>query len=183
MSKDASPWQVYRTRFLVRARRLTRPLVFVDALGREHRGEKGDYLVKSAEGARSITPRKIFEDIYVAMGFSRRALSLPASAPPSHQTADTSRAPEPVETRSKGQAPCGKSTAHRASRPLIAFDTICGDNVLTDPIYGSTVAIPYDLIASGNGGGMNARLKKELGRWPRRGDQAPSPKSNSVLPE
>ena len=31
MSKAASPWQVYRTRFLVRARRLTRPLVFVDA--------------------------------------------------------------------------------------------------------------------------------------------------------
>jgi hypothetical protein len=184
VSKDASPWLVYRTRFLVRARRLTRPLVFVDALGREHRGEKGDYLVKSAEGARSITPRKIFEDIYVAMGFSRASLSsLPASAPPSPRTADITRAPEAGETGSKGQAACGKSTAHRASRPLIAFDTICGDNVLTDPIYGSTVAIPYDIIASGNGGGMNARLKKELGRWPRRGNQAPSPKSNSVLPE
>ena len=183
MSKAASPWQVYRTRFLVRARRLTRPLVFVDALGREHRGEKDDYLVKSAEGARSIAPRKIFEDIYVAMGFSWAALALQASAPPSDRTADTSQAPEPVGARSKGQVPCGKPMAHRASRPLIAFDTICGDNVLTGPIYGSTVAIPYDVIASGNGGGMNARLKEELGRLPRRGDQVPSLKSSSVLPE
>jgi len=111
VSKVASPWQVYRTRFLVRARRLTRPLVFVDALGREHRGEKGDYLVRSAEGARSITPRKIFEDIYVAMGIPRAALSRKASAPRPNRTADNSQASEPVGKGRKGEMPCGKPLA------------------------------------------------------------------------
>lgn len=60
-------WTVYRTRFLVRARQLTEPLVFMDALGREHSGEAGDYLVESAEGCFRITARKIFEDVYVPL--------------------------------------------------------------------------------------------------------------------
>jgi hypothetical protein len=60
-------WQLYRTRFLVKAKQLTRRTKFTDTLGREHRGEKGDYLVESCEGTRSITRKKIFEDIYVAM--------------------------------------------------------------------------------------------------------------------
>jgi hypothetical protein len=33
-----SQWTVYRTRFLVRARQLTEPLVFTDGLGREQSG-------------------------------------------------------------------------------------------------------------------------------------------------
>ena len=68
MRKAPSNWQVYRTRFLVRARQLTEPLVFIDALGREHQGDKGDYLVESSDGTQRIAPRHIFEDIYVAMG-------------------------------------------------------------------------------------------------------------------
>ncbi len=60
-------WTVYRTRFLVRARRLTERMVFIDALGREHSGEPGDYLVESAEGCFRITARKIFEDVYVPL--------------------------------------------------------------------------------------------------------------------
>ncbi len=60
-------WTVYRTRFLVRARRLTERMVFIDALGREHTGEPGDYLVESAEGCFRITARKIFEDVYVPL--------------------------------------------------------------------------------------------------------------------
>ena len=70
------PRNIYRTRFLIKAKQLTEPLVFVDALGREHRGRPGDYLVESSDGRRSIQPREIFEDIYVAMGpadQSRRA--------------------------------------------------------------------------------------------------------------
>ncbi len=62
-----SDWQVYRTRFLVRARRLAEPLTFRDVLGREQSGRCGDYLVESSEGLLSIAPREIFEDIYVAM--------------------------------------------------------------------------------------------------------------------
>jgi len=66
--KVESGWQIYRTRFLIRAKQLTEPLVFVDALGREHRGQTGDYLVESSDGTRRVAPREIFEDVYVAMG-------------------------------------------------------------------------------------------------------------------
>ncbi len=65
--KKSSDWQVYRTRFLIKARQLTEPLVFIDPLGREHRGAKGDYLVESSDGSKRIAPREIFEDVYVAM--------------------------------------------------------------------------------------------------------------------
>jgi len=73
-------WQVYRTRFLIRARQLTGPLEFRDALGREHCGQKGDYLVESSDGALRIAPREIFEDVYVAMGFAiEQKSSLPTT--------------------------------------------------------------------------------------------------------
>jgi hypothetical protein len=62
-----SQWTVYRTRFLVRARQLTEPLVFTDALGREQSGRPGDYLVESSEGIRRVTTQALFEDIYVPL--------------------------------------------------------------------------------------------------------------------
>ena len=68
MRSMASEWTTYRTRFLIKARQLDAPLVFVDALGREHSGQKGDYLVLSSDGSQRIAPREIFEDIYVPMG-------------------------------------------------------------------------------------------------------------------
>ena len=68
MRKTSATWKIYRTRFLIKARQLTQPLLFVDALGREHRGQAGDYLVESPDGGRRIAPRLIFEDVYVAMG-------------------------------------------------------------------------------------------------------------------
>jgi len=66
--KTSATWKIYRTRFLIKARQLSQPLLFVDALGREHSGQAGDYLVESSDGARRIAPRLIFEDVYVAMG-------------------------------------------------------------------------------------------------------------------
>jgi hypothetical protein len=60
-------WKTYRTRFLIKAKQLNAALSFTDPLGRTHCGRKGDYLVESYEGVVSITPRQIFEDIYVAM--------------------------------------------------------------------------------------------------------------------
>ena len=81
-----SPWTVYRTRFVVRARQLTQALVFTDALGREHSGRPGDYLVESSQGFRRITPRELFEDIYVP-------LETPGRTP---------TAASPMETRSHG---------------------------------------------------------------------------------
>jgi hypothetical protein len=63
-----SGWQIYRTRFLIRAKQLTEPIMFVDALGHEHNGYIGDYLVESSDGTRRVAPREIFEDVYVPMG-------------------------------------------------------------------------------------------------------------------
>lgn len=74
-------WNVYRTRFLVRAKQLTRPVVFTDPLGREHRGLPGDYLVQSSEGMLRIAAREIFEDVYVVL--EPRSCSAPFSATPS----------------------------------------------------------------------------------------------------
>jgi len=63
----SSAWKTYRTRFLVKAKKLTSTLSFTDHLGRQHCGRRGDYLVESFDGVISIAPRQIFEDIYVAM--------------------------------------------------------------------------------------------------------------------
>jgi hypothetical protein len=59
-------WSTYRTRFLVNAKQLTTSLTFTDALGRQHSGRKGDYLVES-DGVLRIQPRHIFEDVYVPL--------------------------------------------------------------------------------------------------------------------
>src|SRR5256885_4194307 len=64
--KATIPWSAYRTRFVVNARHLTAALTFTDALGRQHSGRKGDYLVES-DGVLRIHPRQIFEDIYVPL--------------------------------------------------------------------------------------------------------------------
>jgi hypothetical protein len=65
-----SQWTVYRTRFLVRARQLSEPLVFTDALGREQSGRPGDYLVETSTGISRITGQALFEDIYVPLAQS-----------------------------------------------------------------------------------------------------------------
>ena len=67
VNKPSADWNVYRTRFLVRAKQLTEPLSFIDALGREHSGAVGDYLVEWSDGSRRVAPRQIFEDVYVRM--------------------------------------------------------------------------------------------------------------------
>jgi hypothetical protein len=89
MSADSTSddWNVYRTRFLVRAKQLTQPLVFVDPLGREHRGLPGDYLVQSSEGLLRIAPQEIFEDVYVTLEQEPRR-ALPASALRMHSSAE-----------------------------------------------------------------------------------------------
>ena len=94
-------WTVYRTRFLVRARQLTEPLVFTDALGREQSGRPGDYLVESSDGMRRITSQALFEDIYV-----------PLTHLETHQNAKLwsgpRRAPRPARSprRTRGARPC-----------------------------------------------------------------------------
>lgn len=60
-----SSWNVYCTRFLVRARQLTEPIAFTDPLGHEHVGRPGDYLVETSNGIRRIATKAFFEDTYV----------------------------------------------------------------------------------------------------------------------
>jgi hypothetical protein len=60
-----SSWNVYCTRFLVRARQLTEPISFTDPLGHEHVGRPGDYLVETSNGIRRVATKAFFEDTYV----------------------------------------------------------------------------------------------------------------------
>jgi len=60
-------WNVYCTRFLVRARQLTEPIAFTDPFGHEHVGRPGDYLVETSNGTRRIAARDFFEDIYLPL--------------------------------------------------------------------------------------------------------------------
>ena len=76
-------WNSYRTRFLVNAKQLNSSLSFVDHLGRQHCGQKGDYLVESSDGVLSIAPRAIFEDIYVPMSQPQMP-GCDSSAPPAN---------------------------------------------------------------------------------------------------
>ncbi|HEY1262639.1 MAG TPA: hypothetical protein VGF06_03895 [Terriglobales bacterium] len=80
VKKSEAEWNTYRTRFLVRARRLSRPMAFVDALGREHRGRRGDYLMESSEGLLRIAPRKFFEHAYVPIETLRLDIGMLAAA-------------------------------------------------------------------------------------------------------
>ena len=86
-----SQWTVYRTRFLVRARQLTEPLVFTDSLGREQSGRPGDYLVESSEGIIRITSQALFEDIYVSLA--------PAHGNPAVPVRPVSRASPQIRAR------------------------------------------------------------------------------------
>lgn len=63
----ADSWITYRTRFLVKARQLTTSLTFIDTLGRQHSGHKGDYLAEFCDGVLRIISREFFEDVYVPM--------------------------------------------------------------------------------------------------------------------
>ena len=67
--KAESEWQVYRTRFLIRAKQLTAAAWSSGMCSDVNIAVKrGDYLIESSDGTQRIAPREIFEDIYVAMG-------------------------------------------------------------------------------------------------------------------
>ena len=88
-------WKTYRTRFLVKAKRLSSSLSFVDQLGRQHSGRKGDYLVESSDGVISIAPRQMCEDIYVAIAMESEGTSVPAAAEPGARR----KMPQPCRVR------------------------------------------------------------------------------------
>jgi hypothetical protein len=113
-------WKTYRTRFLVKAKQLSSTLTFVDHLGRQHCGRKGDYLVESSDGVLSIAPRRIFEDIYVSMSLLNR----PASDHPSTTEPLTDLKPQGLKFQPLqiAEVKFAKSTAarHRADSGSIA---------------------------------------------------------------
>ena len=91
-------WKTYRTRFLVKAKQLSSSLSFVDHLGRQHCGRKGDYLVESSDGVLSIAPRRIFEDIYVPMSLLSQLGAIAQRDPANSRERDHrahARSPEP----------------------------------------------------------------------------------------
>ncbi len=88
-------WKTYRTRFLVKAKQLSSNLSFVDPLGRQHSGRKGDYLVESSDGVISIAPRQIFEDIYVAIALEGEGTSVLAGTEACHRR----KMPQPYRDR------------------------------------------------------------------------------------
>ena len=118
--KTTGSWQVYRTRFLVKAKQLTKPMFFVDHLGREHRGEKGDYLVESSDGMFSIAPRSIFKDIYVAMGPADEGWQSPVRSGLSSPVIGGSRGCSRAQHPGSPQALVENRVTIRASDALIA---------------------------------------------------------------
>ncbi len=66
-------WKIYRTRFLVKATKLTETTVIVDELGKFQTGQPGDYLVQCSDGSHRISPRHVFEDVYVEMSSGANA--------------------------------------------------------------------------------------------------------------
>jgi len=93
----SAEWKTYRTRFLVKAKQLSSSLTFVDHLGRQHCGRKGDYLVESFDGVLSIAPRQIFEDVYVPMSASDQ----PAAVQPDTSAIDITGAVAAGEIRAE----------------------------------------------------------------------------------
>jgi hypothetical protein len=117
-------WKTYRTRFLVKARKLTSSLSFTDPLGREHRGRKGDYLVESFDGVVSIAPRHIFEDIYVAMCAEELAgVKVPKAGPLQIETLQletikSTRSPIYFEDARPAQANEAPRTRRKSPQPV-----------------------------------------------------------------
>jgi hypothetical protein len=127
-------WKTYRTRFLVQAKQITSTLTFVDHLGRQHCGRKGDYLVESSDGVLSIAPRRIFEDIYVPMVISGEA-TVPGEAAsaetlarkfdsPKFETLEIERlrlpGPPPVRQRTAGSFAGKRDHVATAAKPALS---------------------------------------------------------------
>jgi hypothetical protein len=110
VTKTARKWQVYRNKCLIRAKQLTRALSFVDSLGREHRGKKGDYLVESDAGTRRIWPRQLFEDSHVSMEPKATTQSVPAA--PARKARRNTSGPQRIGPKGTKDFLCAKPASH-----------------------------------------------------------------------
>jgi hypothetical protein len=91
--KAADSWTTYRTRFLVKAKQLATSFTFTDALGRQHSGRRGDYLVEFSDGVLRIASRQIFEDIYVPIAADGHNMVQPQPSFPAFGKGTTSVVP------------------------------------------------------------------------------------------
>jgi hypothetical protein len=124
-------WKSYRTRFLVNAKQLNSSLSFVDHLGRQHCGQKGDYLVESFDGVISIAPRAIFEDIYVPMSQPQQLRSESSvNLPNSNQASIDHLKFEPLEIE---EVKLPKSAAGRRNTLLSNVDATAVRRKLPQP--------------------------------------------------
>ncbi len=60
-------WKVYRTKYLVKAKQLSRKYSVIDSTGRVLTGQPGDYLVENSDGSLRIARREVFEDVYAEL--------------------------------------------------------------------------------------------------------------------
>jgi hypothetical protein len=118
VNKSVDEWKIYRSSFLIRAKQLLEPLVFMDVLGHEHRGKKGDYLVEHSSGLRRIWPRQLFEDSHATLSTaeSRSVAQTWSGVVPSEVIASLS--PKPARAIRKPNASCGKETV-RSRTPAV----------------------------------------------------------------
>ena len=118
MKKTTDEWQEYRSKFLTRAKRLTAPLKFVDALGQEQRGKRGDYLVEHGSGLQRIWPRLLFENAHIRIKNDNDNENDNRNG--NNHNEDTNREPRPgqrkksafastLNTARKGPESCGKT--------------------------------------------------------------------------
>ena len=124
MKKSAKNWNVYCSRFLIKAKQLTCPFTFVDVRGNEYRGAAGDYLVESVDGGVRILKKRFMEDIYMLMGPAKDRWQAATEKEKDKTTRSQSRFPPRGEIYANSQSARGKfvqnAPARRPSRVLIA---------------------------------------------------------------
>jgi hypothetical protein len=60
-------WKIYRTKYLVKAKQLSRKYSVIDSTGRVLTAQPGDYLVENSDGSLRIARREVFEDVYAEL--------------------------------------------------------------------------------------------------------------------
>jgi hypothetical protein len=129
-------WKTYRTRFLIKAKQLSSSLSFVDHLGRQHCGRKGDYLVESSDGVLSIAPRRIFEDIYVPMSLSTESAS---GGPSRDESAPNHLYFEPLEIEEVKHSKPPLATRQREHQLVARHDAAGSDTIRRENVRPETV--------------------------------------------
>jgi hypothetical protein len=116
VNKADGTWQVYRSKFLIQAKQLAEPLSFVDALGREQRGDKGDYLVDS-NGILRIWPQALFESAYALLDPAPCPL-LMSMAEPHNRLAHSAPLPRRTGAGKLPPGRCGKAVPESGTRAV-----------------------------------------------------------------